>query len=415
MINLRGTTDSLTVVTTAAVTIDVLASWVDLVDAATSASPNRTATAIATATTTTIVAVAGSSTTTRNVKTINIRNKHATTSQTVTVNQDISGTPYELFKVTLLSGETLTYVEGIGWRVYDSLGQIKVGAFAVDPSINGFRVSGVTATPVMTADSTALSNLFLCPYTGSAISLNDGTNWQLVVPSAEPSIAVTGRTTDLPFDVFAYLSAGAVVLELLNWASATARATGITIVNGVKTKAGDKTRRLVVTVRARSATTFHWVTAGDDLPVKLDLWNADNRKPIGWTLRALTNTWAYTVATWRQAQGSVNYQADIMNGSVEDYIEAQLVASSRNSTISIPRQVGIGVNSTTAFAGLTAATANTVASIESSQEAYIFQQLPLGVSKIVWLEISTATGVCTWVGDDGALRLQSGMNGIWMC
>jgi hypothetical protein len=299
--------------------------------------------------------------------------------------------------------------------VYDALGQIKVGAFAIDPSINGFRLTGVSATPVMTADSTSLSTLYLAAYSGPSIALNDGTNWQLVQPSSEPSLAITGRTTDLPADVFAYLSAGAVTLEFLDWTSATARATGITVVNGVKTKTGDKTRRLIGTIRPRSSTTVHWVTAGDDLPCKLDIWNADNRVAIGFRNRALTNTWNYTTATWRQAQASTNYQADVIVGWQEDYFDADLLASSRNSTISIPRQVGIGYDSTTVFTGMTSSTANTVASIESSSQAAVRHQPAVGRHFYAWLEISTATGTCTWVGDDGASRLQSGLTGMWRC
>jgi hypothetical protein len=361
------------------------------------------------------VAAAGGATTTRNVKTLNIRNKHATTSNTVTVNQNISATLYQLNSLTLLAGETLTYVEGIGWRLYDVLGQIKVGAYAIDPTTNGFRLSGVTATPVMTADSTALSTLYLAAYVGPSIALNDGTNWQLVQPSSEPNLSITGRTTDLPADVFAYLSAGAVTLEFLDWTSATARATGITITNGVKTKTGDKTRRLVGTIRPRSSTTVHWVTAGDDLPCKFDIWNADNRLPFGFRNRALTNTWNYTTATWRQAQASANYQTDVVVGYQEDYFSARLMASSRNVSLSIPRQVGIGYDSTTVFTGMTASTANTVASIEAASLAEINHQPAVGRHFYAWLEISTATGTCTWIGDDGASRLQSGMTGLWRC
>ena len=128
MINLRGTTDSLEVVTGSAVTVDVLAAWVDLVDAATTASPNATPTAITTATTTTIVAAAGTATTTRNVKMLNIRNKHATSSVAVTVQVNRSATLYELFKVTLLAQEMLTYVEGQGWKLLDATGAVKIAS-----------------------------------------------------------------------------------------------------------------------------------------------------------------------------------------------------------------------------------------------------------------------------------------------
>jgi hypothetical protein len=184
-------------------------------------------------------------------------------------------------------------------------------------------------------------------------------------------------------------------------------------VNGVWTKTGDQTRRYLGSCRPRSATTYHWVLNGTDAPVKLDLWNVDNRVEMSFNLVASTNTWTYTTATWRQAQGSTNYQVDIMVGLQEDFFESTLITSSRNSTISIPRQCGIGYDSTTAFNGETAATTNTVASIEACQMARIKNQPGIGRHFYAWLEISTATGTCTWVGDDGALRLQSGMSGSW--
>jgi hypothetical protein len=171
----------------------------------------------------------------------------------------------------------------------------------------------------------------------------------------------------------------------------------------------------VGSVRARSATTFHWVMNGADLPVKLDLFNADNRVEHSFTLKAGTNTWAYTIATWRQAQASANYQVDVMVGMQEEYFEATLQVTSRNSTISIARNVGIGFDSTTAFTGTTSATTNEVASIDCEQLARIKHQPVIGRHFYAWLEISTATGTCTWVGDDGALRIQSGLTGSYSC
>jgi hypothetical protein len=415
MINLRGTSDVLRVVTSAAVTVDVYAAWLDYVDAASTSAPNRTATAISTAATTTVVAAPGSSTTTRNVKSLHIRNRHATTSTLITVQFFDGSVAYELHECTLFADESVEYVEGVGFRVYDANGQVKVGGLAVDPSINTFRLTGVSATPVMIADSTTLSNLYLAQYRGNQIALYDGTNWQLIQPATEPTVAVSGRTTDLPFDVFAFINAGAVNLELLNWTNATTRATGLTRLNGVWTKTGDSTRRYVGSVRARSATTFHWVMNGADLPVKLDLFNADNRVEHSFTLKAGTNTWAYTIATWRQAQASANYQVDVMVGMQEEYFEATLQVTSRNSTISIARNVGIGFDSTTAFTGTTSATTNEVASIDCEQLARIKHQPVIGRHFYAWLEISTATGTCTWVGDDGALRIQSGLTGSYSC
>ncbi len=414
MILLTSTSDVIKVVTATAVTIDVHASYMDYSSSAV-VTAGRLNSAITTATTSTVVTAPASSTT-RNVKTLNIKNIHASSSCTITLQHFDGTTTIELRKVTLLAGETLSYVEGEGFAVFDTSGQKKTtSAMYVDPRRNDFRLSGVTATPVMTADNASLSTVFLCSYTGNSIALYDGAQWQLVSPSSEPSLAVTGRTTDLPFDVFGYLSSGTVVLEFLNWTNATTRATGLTRVNGVWTKTGDATRRYLGSIRARSATTFSWVLAGTDTPVKMDLYNADNRLDFAFTLKASTDTWAYTIATWRQAQASANYQVDIMVGLQEQFFEAVLLTSSRNSTISIPRQCGIGFDVTNAISGTSAATANTVASIECSQMARICNQPAIGRHFYAWLEISTATGTCTWIGDDAALRLQSGMTGNWTC
>ena len=298
-------------------------------------------------------------------------------------------------------------------KVLDSTGVIYPLALN-RPSTNDFRLTGVSATPVMTADSTVLSTLYLTPYKGQRIGLYNGTSWE-DLPSAEVSIAVSGRTTDLPFDVFAYNNSGTLTLELLDWTSATARATALVRQDGVWCKTGVLTRRWVGTVRARSATTFHWVRAGVDLPCKFDLFNADNRVAQSYKLTATTNTWDYTLATWRQAQASANYQVDVMAGLQEESLLGNLLTTSRNSTISIARYCGIGFDSTTAITSLGAGTANTVASINAHQNASIAHQPTIGRHYYAWLEYSVATGTCTWLGDDGGLLIQSGMTGTWTC
>lgn len=419
MLNLlNSTSDKLQLVTSAAGDIDVRVDFVDTDATITPTSdmgPGKQPTTITGATTTDICATPAA-TKVRNVKKIAISNVSLTVSNIVEVLYTTTGpASYREFRCTLLSNESLVFNEGT-WLHYDALGSVySTGGAVVDPARNDFRLTGVTATPVMTADSTSLSTIYLAQFKGNHISLFDGNNWQDVAPAVEPSLAVTGRTTDLPFDIFAFLDAGGVTLEFLNWTSATARATAIVRLDGVLVKSGAATRRWLGSCRARSATTYHFVQNGSDLPCKFDLFNADNRIEFAFMLRALTNTWTYTLATWRQAQASANYQVDIMVGLQEELFSGDLLVSSRNSTISIPRQVGIGFDSTTAFTGTTSATANTVASIESDQNARIGHMPSIGRHFYAWLEISTATGTCTWVGDDGALRLQSGMSGMWKC
>ena len=81
MLLLASTSDIIRVVTDAAVTVDVHASFVDN---DTAINPLRTNTAISTATTTTVVASPGSGVE-RNVKLLSIRNEHASSQVEVTV------------------------------------------------------------------------------------------------------------------------------------------------------------------------------------------------------------------------------------------------------------------------------------------------------------------------------------------
>lgn len=120
MLILANTTDKLQLVTGAAVTVDVHASYADHTTATDDVVANRQNTAITTATTTDIVAAPGSGVV-RNIKTLHVRNKHATSSVDVTVVYDQNGTDFELHKVTLLAGETLEYIEGIGFFVIAAL------------------------------------------------------------------------------------------------------------------------------------------------------------------------------------------------------------------------------------------------------------------------------------------------------
>lgn len=104
MILLTSTSDKIRLTTSGAVTTDVHASSVDY--NGTTVTPGRQNTAITTATTTDVVGSPGTSTQ-RNVKSLHIRNKHATTSQTVTVIHTDGTTACELVSVTLPAGYTL--------------------------------------------------------------------------------------------------------------------------------------------------------------------------------------------------------------------------------------------------------------------------------------------------------------------
>jgi hypothetical protein len=118
MLLLVGNTDKLQLVTSAAATVDVVASYMDASNAVPPVvqgdSSGTQLTAITTATTTDIVATPAASEI-RRIKALHIRNKHATTATDVTVVLDRSATDYELHKVNLAAGEALEYIEGVGF------------------------------------------------------------------------------------------------------------------------------------------------------------------------------------------------------------------------------------------------------------------------------------------------------------
>lgn len=125
MLLMTSTSDLIQVVTDAAVTVDVHASWVD--DNAGNVTPGRTNTAISTATTTTVVGSPAASTQ-RNVKTLTVRNRHASSSVGVTIRHTDGTTIIEAIKYTLLAGEQLHYLDAVGFYVIDAAGGKKLGA-----------------------------------------------------------------------------------------------------------------------------------------------------------------------------------------------------------------------------------------------------------------------------------------------
>lgn len=116
------TNDKIQLVTSAAATLDCILTYIDCSTASPPVvdPPDTQKTAITTATTTDICAVAPSSRK-RNVKLMMVRNKHATLPTDVTVCLLDNATLYELFKCTLNPGDTLEYVEGVGFFVITAI------------------------------------------------------------------------------------------------------------------------------------------------------------------------------------------------------------------------------------------------------------------------------------------------------
>lgn len=123
MILLDATTKSLELVTSAATNVDYLVTYADNTTSA--FTPGATDGQITTATTTTILAAPASSTQ-RTIKLITVLNTSTTTSNSVKLQYDVSGTNRIISpNFSLGPGESLRYTQEEGFRVYLASGGVK--------------------------------------------------------------------------------------------------------------------------------------------------------------------------------------------------------------------------------------------------------------------------------------------------
>lgn len=280
----------------------------------------------------------------------------------------------------------------------------------IDPRTNDFRLTLTTAIPVTTSDVTGAVTIYCCPYIGNKIALYNGSSWVLH-SSSEFSLGLGTLTSGRPYDVFCYSNSGTPTLEFTSWTNATTRTTGLAYQDGVLVKSGSTTRRYLGTFYTTATTTT------EDSVTKRFLWNYYNRVVKPMRVLEGTNSWTYTTATIRQARATTTNRLDFVIGVSEDVVTADVFVCSANSTGSVPRTVGIGLDSTTTLASscVVQSTAGIASALTGCSAKYT--DLPgIGFHYLAWLEWSTATGTTTWYGDNGgSLVVQSGILGNLLC
>lgn len=257
---------------------------------------------------------------------------------------------------------------------------------------NGFRLSLTTGLPVTTADVVGGTTIYAIPYKGNEIALNTGTAW-VMHKSAEFSIALSGLVVGRPYDVFCFINASDVPeLQVLAWASDTARATAIDYQDGVLKKSGTNTHRYMGTFYTTAANTT------EDSAANRYLWNYYHRAARPMAKAGANATWTYSAAVWRQAQGLVANQLNYVVGVVEDGVSATVQTSSINDTATVRNvRVGLGYNSTTAPTG-----SQQLVSVENSRNVGLSNAaaaMPaLGKNFVAWLELGGGADVQTFFG-----------------
>jgi hypothetical protein len=295
-----------------------------------------------------------------------------------------------------------------------------------------FRLTLTTLTPVTTSDVTAAATIYVSPYTGNAVNIN-GTSYT----ASELSLALdsnAGHTgyhqSGKNFDLFAYISSGTTVAIGTGpaWTSDTARGTGagtteIQRTNGVWNNKNSITLRIgtavgdTVSVAAGLATyigSFRTTADGqtEDSAAKRFVWNCYNRAVRFMKVTDTTDTWTYSTASYRQANGAAGNQIDMLIGLSEDAVRVQVIGRAVSSTATGRSvAVGIGIDSTTVNSATIFDDATSSSSIGGAPHAHYRGFPGLGRHFLTWLEYGAGTDTQTWSGDSGVAYIQTGIVG----
>ena len=318
----------------------------------------------------------------------------------------------------LTADRQLTLVTGDAARTVTMSGDATISqdySTTGTPSFNAFRppqgrCTLTSATPVTTADVTAATTLYYALYGGNQITLYDGSTRWVQTSFAQLSITVPA-TTNTVYDVFVDYTAGTPALEAVAWTNDTTRATALALQNGVYVQTSDTDSLYVCSFRTTGVS-----GQTEDSFAKRYVWNYYNRVPRLMRVLEATNTWTYTTATYRQANGSTANQLDVVIGVAEVSIDIQLVVTHSSDTLNVGRNVAIGEDSTTTPVSgqlLALLGANLAATTYESHVTSLRLYPAVGRHYYVWLEKSEATGITTWRGDNGTpTDLQSGISGV---
>lgn len=266
------------------------------------------------------------------------------------------------------------------------------------------RLTLATGTPVTTADQTGKSSVFFSPYKGSVVSLYNGAAW-INYNFTELTLAVPATTSQM-YDVFLKNVAGTLTLSALAWTNDTTRATALTTQDGVYVKTGDTSSLYLGSFRTTGVS-----GQTEDSLAKRYLWNYYNRSRRPMKVSDTTDTWNYTLLTYRQANAAAANQLDFVIGVAEDAVVAEVLAAATNAG-SISIFAGIGLDSTTTSSATLSVRGITAGTGEGNPRAVYTGFPAVGRHTLVWLEMSVASGTTTWQGDNGdATKVQCGIFG----
>lgn len=322
--------------------------------------------------------------------------------------------------------------DGVNWVLQNPTSPVDYDA--VDA---GVRLSLVSNLAVPVSDQTAKSEIYVIGRKGLRVPIYSlsasavkymymGTVQLLLDSNAGHALY---HQSGKNYDVFAFESSTGVarIGSGAAWTDDVTRSDGITRTGpGLYWNTAQITLRYgsnsgdTATVDAGCATylgTFRCTANGqtEDSKAKRFLWNMYNRAPRAMSVYDATDSWNYTTATIRQANGSTANQLAFVRGLDEDAVSARSLQIALNTNAGVVVVGGIGLDSTTAITGFKPNATTPVANYRVSLPGAYDDFPGLGYHFLSLNEYSNASGTTTWYGDAGAPPLvQSGIEGVVM-
>lgn len=336
----------------------------------------------------------------------------------------------------------------------------------VDTTLAQGRLTLESGVAVSTTDQLAKTTLYFTPFRGNRIGLKSGSSWDLY-SFTEVSLSLSGYIKGVVYDIFGYLSGGALALESLAWKKVTATNSPTfgagKVINiadtgelavGREVTIKDATNSEVTTVTALVANTSitadlvnsyttpdvygfntratsltlddgKWVKSGDatrrylgsirittatgqceDSESRRFVFNVSNQ--MSRTFKAVDNTDSWTVgAAWRAMNNNTSYgvgRVGVIVGLAENAIRLLSIATAWYSS-SVEAELGIGVDSTT----LNSSPVN-------PGNVYIYSKLTAELNTIPtigfhYFQRLEGGSLATIYGDNGSANHMGGMTG----
>lgn len=242
------------------------------------------------------------------------------------------------------------------------------------------RLTATSNAAVITSDQSAVTSIFYTPYVGNLVPIPDGTN-QIVREFSQLTLTLAAQhLANNIYDVFAAVDpaddstviigtgpawstptagsgargSGAGTTQLSRIKGLWANTVSMTLRNGATTYSIGASEAIylgsIFMDGSNGQVTCH-VTSGQSR--KFGVWNAYNRVPITLRCHDATASWTYNTATIRQSRATAGNTIAAFTGLAEEMINAVFSQNLGSETNGPLIRIGIGVNSTTAFSGMT--------------------------------------------------------------